>query len=42
MLFRSSERTVELVFDVPEGTAFTRLADRLGCVVELKRVRTGG
>ena len=37
-----SERTVELVFDVPEGTAFTRLADRLGCEVELKRVRTGG
>ena len=37
-----SERTVELVFDVPEGTVFTRLADRLGCTVELKRVRTGG
>ena len=37
-----SERTVELTFDVAEGTAFTRLAGRLDCTVELKRVRNDG
>ncbi|WP_254838413.1 GAF domain-containing protein [Natronomonas marina] len=37
-----SERTVELTFDVDGGTAATRLAEHLGCTVELKRVRNEG
>jgi len=38
----ASERTVELAFEVDDGTLFTRLADRLDCSVELKRARTDG